>query len=177
MQNTETTANIVEAEKSPLVLKGVWIVLYMIGFMTLVSAVIETMCIYLYGLFIPLELLSLILPLFIGIPAVLLSIIYAVIYRLHQFPTSSMLLLTYILVIGCILCLLAVSGRWLCILAGHPLGIVVGIPLFIGVPATVLSIKSAFVSRPSRQHLSAVVLLAHLLLYAVNVVCGLLACG
>jgi hypothetical protein len=178
MQNTETAVNTAEAEHFLRVMKGVWLVAYLIGFITLILGLVGTVYNEFNGLYGTQDggWLTLILPLFIGIPAVLLSMIYAFAYRLNRFPISAILLPVYWLVIGCIACLLIVILGLCCLLAGHPLGIVLKIPLLIGIPATILPIKSAFVSRPSRQHLSAMVLLAHILLYAVNVVCGIIAC-
>jgi hypothetical protein len=176
MQNTETTQT-AENEHFLRVMKGVWTVLYMLGCMELVSAMVGTMYISCTGLFgTQTGAWYTYLPVFIGMLATVLSMMCTFVFRLDRFPVSVMLLPVYWLVIGCIACLLIVILGLCCLLAGHPLGIVLRIPLLIGIPATILPIKSAFVSRPSRLHLSAMVLLTHILLYVVNVVCGIIAC-
>ena len=117
---------------------------------------------------------TLTIPLFIGIPVTLLSLIYA--FVLKSFRNSIDVLLAYYLVIGCTLLVLLADSWMALLLGGSPVASILWIPLFIGIPATVLSIKSALVHRLSRLHVSAMLLLTHILLLALNFVIGAIAC-
>ena len=151
---------------------------YLVGCITLVLAMIGMV----YNEFTGLHgtvtggWLTLMVPLFIGIPAILLSMIQTLACRLNRFRISVMLLLIHILVVLCTLLILAVIGWVFGSVIGNFLAAILGIPLLIGIPVTILSIKYAFVSHPSRYHICAMLLLAHFLLLTLDFVIGVIAC-
>jgi len=121
--------------------------------------------------------LSLGIPFFIGIPATSLSVILALAFRLPRSPISVILLSVYILLIGCVLLALLAVGV-LAAMMGGPAGflgpIFAAICLF-GILATVVCIKHALTRRPSQLHISALLLLAHILVFTVNFAAGVIA--
>jgi hypothetical protein len=176
MEDIQNNENVPKSENRHPFARLVWFVLFLVGFISLIAAVISTP--YNSGVRGIVFDVTFMIPLFIGIPVTLLSLIFALVcrQRLNRFPCSVAGLLAYFSVIGCtLLILLAVSGIAL-LLGGGPLAAILWIPLFIVITATVFSIKSALVQRPSRWHISAMLLLAHILLFALNFVVGAIAC-
>ena len=175
VQTTETTS---EPIKDRPVAMAVWDFLFLIGCTSSVLATAVT-AYNVFGQFYEVhhltDLLTIEIPFLIGIPATLLSIVQAFIFRLNRFPVPVMMLLVYILIIGCILPMLFLVGIWACRVIGWFLAPVLWIPLFIGIPAIVMSIKCALTNRPSRLHLSLMLLLNHSLVFALNFCVGVAA--
>ena len=174
--NAPTTENTPETEKRRPLAEAVWFVSFLIGFVTLVLTIYITENKFMGRWDYNDDLLTVVIPFLIGIPATLLSVVQALIYRLFRFPVSMMMLPVYFLVIGCVMIALFWAGKMVFRIEGSPLVSILGVPLLIGIPATVWSIKSAFVRRPSRLHISLMLLLAHVLVFALNFVVGVIAC-
>ena len=157
-----------------LLVEWAWIASFAIGSIMLALAIIGVP--FQDGTQSTVGVITFVIPAYFGPPATLLSVIQALVFRLYRSPISVIVLPVYFLIIGCtLLIILAVSGMAL-LLGGSPLALILWIPLFIGVPATVLSIKSVFAHRPSRLHTSVMLLLAHILVFALHFVIGAIAC-
>ena len=173
----QITENTPETEKRRPIAEAIWFVLFFVGFVTLVLSIIGMLFMEgSNGVQNTGGLLAVVLPIYFGIPATLLSVVQALIYRLYRFPISVMMLPAYILIIGLVLFFLFPVGTWAFRLGGDPLGLILGTPLLVGIFATVFFIKSAAIRRPSRLHISLMLLLAHVLLFALNFVLGVIAC-
>ena len=172
MENIQDSENVLNNENRDLLTKLGWFVLFLVGFFSLILAIIGTP--FNAGVQGFAEYVIFMIPLFIGIPATLLSLIYA--FMSKSIRSSIDVLLAYNLLIGCTLLILLADTWMALLLGGGPLASILWIPLFIGIPATVFSIKSALAHRPSRLHVSAMLLLTHILLFALNFVIGAIAC-
>ena len=173
----QTTENTPKVEERRLIAEAVWFVLFLVGFASLVLSIIGMLFMEgSHGVQNTGSLFAVVLPIYFGIPATLLSVVQASVYRLYRFPISVMLLPAYILIVGLIVFFLFPIGTWTFLLGGDPLGLILGTPLLVGIFAIVFSIKSAFVRRPSRLHVSLMLLLAHISIFALNFVVGVIAC-
>ena len=78
--------------------------------------------------------------------------------------------------IGCVTLILAGGGMMWCV-AGSQLHAMLSIfmPIFIGIPATLLFVVQTFICRLNRLHISLMLLLAHVLVFALNFVVGVIA--
>ena len=169
--------NDIQPPQIGLMTRLVWFILFLIGWTSLVLAIIGTVHNERAGLHGTQSgaLMVEIQQFFIGMPATLLAMIFAFVSRLRRIPGSVILLLFHILTVGCASLALVVISWMLIQGVGSLAGILV-IPWFIGILATIGSVIRFFHERPGRLHMAAMLLLAHVLVFAINFVVGAIAC-